>query len=66
MPLPGTGAVTGAVGAFLLGFDRRRFYLANAVGVLLAGICVTVLCLLIQNGAVAEGSWLRRLLIKEM
>lgn len=66
VPLPGTGAVTGAVGAFLLGFDRRRFYLANAVGVLLAGICVTVLCLLIQNGAVAEGSWLRRLLIKEM
>lgn len=66
VPLPGTGAVTGAVGAFLLGFNRRRFYLANAVGVLIAGVCVTALCLLIQNGAVAEGSWLRRLLIKEL
>lgn len=66
VPLPGTGAVTGAVGAFLLGFDRRRFYLANAVGVLIAGVCVTALCLLIQNGVVAEGSWLRRLLIKEL
>lgn len=66
VPLPGTGAVTGAVGAFLLGFDRRRFYLANAAGVLLAGICVTALCLFIQTGAVAEDSWLRRLLIKEL
>ena len=66
VPLPGTGAVTGAVGAFLLGFDRRRFYLANLAGVLLAGICVTALCLLIQNGAVAEDSLLRRLLIKDI
>lgn len=66
VPLPGTGAVTGAVGAFLLGFDRRRFYLANAMGVLLAGLCVTSFCLLIQNGAVAEDSWLRRLFIKDL
>ncbi len=66
VPLPGTGAVTGAVGAFLLGFDRKRFYLANAAGVLIAGICVTALCFLILNGAVAEDSLLRRLFIKEM
>ncbi len=66
VPLPGTGAVTGAVGAFLLGFDRRRFYLANAIGVLLAAICVTALCVLIQNGAVAEDAWLRKLFIKEL
>ena len=66
IPLPGTGAVTGAVGAFLLGFRRRRFYLANLAGVLLAGLCVTALCLLIQNGVVADDSWLRKLFIKEI
>ena len=50
-----------SVGAFLLGFDRRRFYLANAAGVLLAGVCVTIICLLIQNGMVGEDSWIRSL-----
>ncbi len=65
VPLPGTGALTGAVGAFLLGFDRRRFYLANAAGVLIAAVAVTVLCLLIQEGAVAEDSWLRSLFLNE-
>lgn len=66
VPLPGTGAVTGAVGAFLLGFDRRRFYLANLAGVLIAGIAVTAICLLIQNGVVGEDSWIRHLFIKEL
>ena len=66
IPLPGTGALTGAVGAFLLGFDRRRFYLANAAGVLIAGVCVTAICLLIQNGVVGEDSWIRSLFIKEL
>lgn len=66
VPLPGTGAVTGAVGAFLLGFDRRRFYLANLAGVLLAGVAVTIICVLIQNGVVAEDSWIRSLFIKEL
>ena len=66
VPLPGTGAVPGAIGAFLLGFDRKRFYLANVAGVLLAGICVTALCFLILNGAVAEDSLLRRLFLKQL
>lgn len=65
IPLPGTGALTGAVGAFLLGFERRRFYVANAAGVLLAAIAVTILCLLIQEGAVAEDSFLRSLFLNE-
>lgn len=63
VPLPGTGALTGAVGAFLLGFERRRFYVANVAGVVLAGIAVTVVCLLIQNGVVADDSWIRRLFL---
>lgn len=66
VPLPGTGAVTGAIGAFLLGFDRKRFYLANVAGVVLAGVCVTALCFLILNGAVAEDSLLRRLFLKQL
>ena len=66
VPLPGTGAVTGAVGAFLLGFSRRRFYLANCLGVLMAGICVAVVCYLILNGMVAEDSLVRRLFIKQL
>ncbi len=63
VPLPGTGAVTGAVGAFLLGFSRKRFYLANTAGVLIAGICVTAICLLILNGVVSDDSWLSKLFI---
>jgi uncharacterized membrane protein len=66
VPLPGTGAYTGAFGSYLLGLDRRKFAVANIVGVLLAGLAVTALCLLIQNGVVAEGSWVRRLFIKEI
>ena len=58
--------MTGAIGAFLLGFDRKRFYLANVAGVLLAGACVTALCFLILNGAVAEDSLLRRLFLKQL
>ena len=66
VPLPGTGAMSGAAGAFLLGFRRRQFYLANAAGVLIACVCVTALCLLIQNGVVAEDSWLRALFLKDV
>ena len=63
IPLPGTGALTGAVGAFLLAFERRRFYVANLAGVLMAAVAVTAVCLLIQNGVVAEDSWIRRLFL---
>ena len=66
VPLPGTGAVTGAAGAFLLGFKRSRFYVANLIGVLIAGICVTALCLLIQYGLVSDDSILRTLFIKDV
>ncbi|MBQ7721306.1 MAG: small multi-drug export protein [Kiritimatiellae bacterium] len=51
VPLPGTGAYAGAVGAYLLGLDRKRFWLANALGVAMACIAVTALCALILGGA---------------
>ncbi|MBN2448748.1 MAG: small multi-drug export protein [Lentisphaeria bacterium] len=50
VPLPGSGVYTGAVGAFLLGLDRRKFVIANVLGVLIAGTIVTAACLLIDLG----------------
>lgn len=66
IPLPLTGAYTGAIGAYLLKLERRRFWLANLVGVLIAAVAVTAVCVLIQQGAIAEGSPLRKLFLKEM
>lgn len=43
VPLPGTGAWSGAVIAFVLGLPLWEGMLGNAVGVLLAGTLVTVL-----------------------
>ena len=56
IPLPGSGVYTGAFGAFLLGLDRRRFAVANVIGVLIAGTAVTVVSLLIRRGL--EMPWL--------
>jgi len=50
IPLPGSGVYSGAVGAFVLGLDRRRFFVANILGVVIAGSVVTMLTLLIQAG----------------
>ncbi len=66
IPLPGTGAYTGAFGAFLLGFDKRRFLIANVLGVLCACVAVTAICLLIDQGIVADDSFLRKLFLKKV
>ena len=50
IPLPMTGAYTGAMGAYTLGMSRRKFLAANALGVCIAAVCVTVICLLIRAG----------------
>ena len=41
VPLPITGAYTGTLGAWVLGLDRRKTFLAVSAGVLIAGIVVT-------------------------
>lgn len=64
VPLPGTGAYTGAVGAYLLRLDRNKFWIANLVGVFIAAAAVTAICVLIDQGVVAEDSLVRRLFIK--
>jgi uncharacterized membrane protein len=64
IPLPGSGVYTGAFGAYLLGLKKREFTIANIIGVLIAAVAVTTLCLLILYGAVGEESWLARLFLK--
>ena len=66
VPLPGTGAYTGAFGAYLLGMDKRKFFIANLLGVLLACAAVTAICLLISQGVVAEDSLVRKLFTKQV
>lgn len=55
IPLPGTGAWTGALIAFLFGLDFGKSMLVIAIGVLIAGIIVTTLCLLGWLGAILAG-----------
>lgn len=64
IPLPGSGVYSGAIGSYLLGLDRRKFAVANVLGVLIAAAAVTALCLLIQHGAVGPQSWLAKLFLK--
>ncbi len=46
VPLPVTGAYTGALGAWVLGLDPKRSCLAVAAGVLVAGLVVSVVTML--------------------
>ncbi len=50
VPLPGSGVYTGALGAFLLGVDRRKFALANVLGVLIAATVVTGVTFTLKAG----------------
>lgn len=45
IPLPGSGSYTGAVGSYLLGLGYKKFFLANLIGVLIAGLLVTIIVL---------------------
>lgn len=44
IPLPGTGAWTGVLAATLYKMDIKKAFLANALGVIFAGIIVSVVC----------------------
>lgn len=41
VPLPGSGVYSGALGAYVLGFTFRQYFLASVLGVLIAGTAVT-------------------------
>jgi uncharacterized membrane protein len=42
VPLPGTGAISGAIGSYALGMKKRKFFVADVLGVVIAGIIVTI------------------------
>ena len=50
IPLPGTGAWTGCLIAAMLDMDKKKSFLAAALGVLLAGIIMSVLSIGIFDG----------------
>lgn len=41
IPLPGSGVYTGALAAYLIGLKFKKFVIADAIGVFIAGIIVT-------------------------
>lgn len=49
IPLPMTGAYTGTVAAWLFNLNRKKSYLAVMLGVLIAGIIVTVLAVGVKS-----------------
>ncbi len=42
IPLPGSGSYSGALGSYLLGLPLKKFIIANAIGVLIAGTAVSL------------------------
>lgn len=42
IPLPGSGSYSGALAAYLIGLDFKRFVISNLIGVTIAGILVTL------------------------
>lgn len=55
IPLPMTGAWTGALIAFLFGLEFKKSLLVIAFGVFIAGVIVTSLCLLGWLGGIIAG-----------
>jgi len=55
VPLPGTGAWTGSLIAFLLGMNLKSAFLPIVLGVFIAGVIVLTLCLLGWIGALIAG-----------
>ena len=45
IPLPGSGVYSGALGANIIGLKYKKFIIANILGVLIAGIIVTIIVL---------------------
>jgi len=51
VPLPGSGVYSGSLGAYLIGLQYKRFIIANIIGVIIAGVIVTIASLF--GGALA-------------
>jgi len=44
IPLPMTGAWTGALASYLFAFELRKAFLANFIGVVIAGVIISIVC----------------------
>ncbi|MHA1753089.1 MAG: COG2426 family protein [Candidatus Helarchaeota archaeon] len=42
IPLPGSGVYSGALASFLIGLNFKKFIIADIIGVLIAGVLVTI------------------------
>jgi uncharacterized membrane protein len=56
IPLPGSGVYSGALGSYLLGLSYKKFFIAAVIGVLIAGVIVTIVSL---TGAGAFGIFVK-------
>ena len=45
IPLPGSGVYSGALASFIIGLNFKKFIIADVIGVLIAGVLVTIACL---------------------
>jgi uncharacterized membrane protein len=45
IPLPGSGVYTGALGAYMIGMEKKHFIIASLIGVIIAGIAMTIISL---------------------
>lgn len=64
LPLPITGAWTGTLAARLLGIPLRKTLLAVGLGIIMAGVLVTLVCLGLERGWDVVSPALARLLLK--
>jgi len=55
IPLPVTGAWTGSLAAVLFGLRFKHAFLSISIGIFIAGVIVTCLCLLGWTGAIIAG-----------
>ena len=55
IPLPGTGAWTGSILAFLLGLELKSSFISIVIGVFIAGVIVSALSLLGWVGGIIAG-----------
>jgi uncharacterized membrane protein len=64
IPLPGTGAYSGCLASYLLGMERKKSFLSVALGVLVAGVLVTLASMGVFSALTALGlGWIAGLLV---
>jgi len=56
IPLPGSGVYSGSLGAYLIGMKFKSFILANIIGVIIAGVIVTLVTI---SGSTAFGLFIK-------